>query len=88
MHSVDYPFSTNTDGWAFVERLAQAQVLSDTEMDMFAWNKVEKLLKLWVADIDVMSSKGNRTTIVFACGHALAACTESIKESMMSCQDM
>ncbi|KAH6858916.1 hypothetical protein BKA58DRAFT_50570 [Alternaria rosae] len=46
MYSVDYPFSTNTDGWAFVEKLAQAQVLSDAEMDMFAWRNAEKLLGL------------------------------------------
>jgi len=52
IYSVDYPFSINTDGWAFEEKLAQAQVLSDAEMDMFAWNNAEKLLKLWVADID------------------------------------
>ncbi|CAN9100559.1 unnamed protein product [Alternaria alternata] len=46
MYSVDYPFSTNTDGWAFVEKLAQAQVLTDAEMDMFAWKNAETLLKL------------------------------------------
>ena len=46
MYSVDYPFSTNIDGWAFVEKLAQAQVLSDEEMDMFAYKNAEKLLKL------------------------------------------
>jgi len=46
MYSVDYPFSTNTDGWAFVEKLAEAQVLSDTEIDMFAWRNAEKLLGL------------------------------------------
>jgi predicted TIM-barrel fold metal-dependent hydrolase len=46
MYSVDYPFSTNTDGWAFVEKLAQAQVLSDAEMHLFAWKNAEALLKL------------------------------------------
>jgi len=46
MYSVDYPFSTNTDGWAFVQKLAQARVLSDAEMDMFARRNAEKLLKL------------------------------------------
>ena len=46
MYSVDYPFSTNTDGWAFVEKLAQEQVLTDAEMDMFAWKNAETLLKL------------------------------------------
>ena len=46
MYSVDYQFSNNTDGWAFVEKLVQAQVLSNTEMDMFAWRNAEKLLKL------------------------------------------
>ncbi|OAG12109.1 amidohydrolase family protein [Paraphaeosphaeria sporulosa] len=46
MYSVDYPFSTNTDGWAFVEKLAEAKVLSDDEMDMFAYKNAERLLKL------------------------------------------
>lgn len=46
MCSVDYPFSSDTDGWAFVEKLARAQVLSDAEMDMFAWQNAGKLLKL------------------------------------------
>ena len=46
MYSVDYPFSTNTDGWAFVEKLAQSGVLSDAEMDAFAYKTAERLLKL------------------------------------------
>ena len=46
MYSVDYPFSTNTDGWAFVEKLAQSGVLSDAEMDAFAYKNAERLLKL------------------------------------------
>jgi len=46
MCSVDYPCSSNTDGWAFVKKLAQAQVLSDAEMDMFAWRNAGKLLRL------------------------------------------
>ena len=45
MYSVDYPCSSNTDGLAFVKKLAQAQVLSDAEMDMFAWRNAEKLLE-------------------------------------------
>jgi hypothetical protein len=35
-----------TDGWKFVEELAEARVLSDHEMDMFAYRNAEKLLKL------------------------------------------
>jgi predicted TIM-barrel fold metal-dependent hydrolase len=46
MYSVDYPFSSNTDGWAFVEKLSQAQVLSNREMDLFAYKNAEALLKL------------------------------------------
>ncbi|KAF2629153.1 hypothetical protein BU25DRAFT_409620 [Macroventuria anomochaeta] len=46
MYSVDYPFSTNTDGWAFVKKLAQSGVLTNGEMDAFAYKNVEKLLKL------------------------------------------
>lgn len=46
MYSVDYPFSTTTAGWAFVEQLAAARVLSDKEMDLFAYKNAERLLKL------------------------------------------
>ncbi|KAJ4376880.1 hypothetical protein N0V86_006316 [Didymella sp. IMI 355093] len=46
MYSVDYPFSTNTDGWAFVEKLAQSGVLTDGEMEAFAYKNAETLLKL------------------------------------------
>ena len=46
VYSVDYPFSINADGWASVEELARAQVLSDAEIDMFAWRDAEKLLIL------------------------------------------
>jgi len=46
MCSVDYPFSSNIDGWAFMEKLAQAQVLSDVEMDRFVWRNDEKFLGL------------------------------------------
>jgi predicted TIM-barrel fold metal-dependent hydrolase len=46
MYSIDYPFSSMTDGWKFVEELAEARVLSDHEMDMFAYRNAEKLLKL------------------------------------------
>lgn len=46
MYSVDYPFNTNTDGWEFVEKLAQANVLNDDEMDAFAYRNAEKLLRL------------------------------------------
>lgn len=46
MYSVDYPFSSMTDGWAFVEKLAESGVLSEKEMDAFAWKNVERLLKL------------------------------------------
>lgn len=46
MYSVDYPFSDMTDGWAFVEKLAEARVLRDEEMDLFAHGNAEKLLGL------------------------------------------
>lgn len=46
MYSVDYPFSTTTDGWQFIEKLAESRVLTDGEMDMFAYKNAEKLLKL------------------------------------------
>lgn len=46
MYSVDYPFETTTDGWSFVEKLAQSGVLTNTEMDAFAYKNAEKLLKL------------------------------------------
>lgn len=46
MYSVDYPFSTNTDGWAFVQKLAESGTLKNEEMDSFAYKNAEKLLKL------------------------------------------
>jgi predicted TIM-barrel fold metal-dependent hydrolase len=46
MYSVDYPFSSLTDGWRFVEQLAENHILTDAEMDMFAYENAEKLLKL------------------------------------------
>jgi len=46
MYSVDFPFSTNTDRWAFVEKLAQSGVLTDGEMEAFAHGNAERLLKL------------------------------------------
>ncbi|EUC51098.1 hypothetical protein COCMIDRAFT_317 [Bipolaris oryzae ATCC 44560] len=46
MYSVDYPFSEMTDGWAFVQRLAEARVLSGEEMDAFAFGNAERLLGL------------------------------------------
>jgi predicted TIM-barrel fold metal-dependent hydrolase len=51
MFPANYPFSTNTDGRTFVEKLAQARLLSDAEMDMFAWRSIKKMLKLRVAAI-------------------------------------
>ena len=46
MYSVDYPLTATTVGWAFVEKLAQSGVLSDAEMDAFAYKNAERLLKL------------------------------------------
>jgi predicted TIM-barrel fold metal-dependent hydrolase len=46
MYSVDYPFSSMTDGWKFVKQLAESKVLKDNEMDMFAYKNAEGLLKL------------------------------------------
>jgi predicted TIM-barrel fold metal-dependent hydrolase len=46
MYSVDYPFSSMTDGWEFVEKLAESKVLNNEEMDLFAYKNAEHLLKL------------------------------------------
>lgn len=46
MYSVDYPFSSMTDGWDFIQKLAQSNLLQDEEMDMFAHKNAEALLKL------------------------------------------
>lgn len=46
MYSVDYPFSSMTDGWDFIKELAESKVLNNSEMDMFAYKNAEKLLKL------------------------------------------
>jgi predicted TIM-barrel fold metal-dependent hydrolase len=47
VYSVDCPFSSMSDGWKFVERLAESEVLKNTEMDMFAYKNAKRLLKLW-----------------------------------------
>lgn len=46
MYSVDYPFSSMSDIWKFVEQLAEEKVLKNEEMDMFAHKNAERLLKL------------------------------------------
>ncbi|KAH5690267.1 hypothetical protein HBI44_173100 [Parastagonospora nodorum] len=46
MYSVDYPFSSMSDGWKFIEQLAENKVLRNDEMDMFAYKNAERLLKL------------------------------------------
>jgi predicted TIM-barrel fold metal-dependent hydrolase len=46
MYSVDYPFSSMTDGWEFIEQLAESKILKDSEMDLFAYKNAERLLKL------------------------------------------
>jgi predicted TIM-barrel fold metal-dependent hydrolase len=46
MYSVDYPFSSITDGWEFVEKLAESKVLKDDEMDMFAYKNAYRILNL------------------------------------------
>jgi predicted TIM-barrel fold metal-dependent hydrolase len=51
MFPANYPFSTNTDGRTFVEKLAQARLLSDAVMDMFAWRNIKRMIKLRVAAI-------------------------------------
>lgn len=46
MYSVDYPFSNISAGYQFVQQLAEQRVLTNQEMDMFAYKNAEKLLKL------------------------------------------
>jgi predicted TIM-barrel fold metal-dependent hydrolase len=46
MYSADYPFSSMTDGWEFVEKLAESKVLKDDEMGMFAYKNADRILKL------------------------------------------
>ncbi|KAI5366348.1 Putative 2-amino-3-carboxymuconate-6-semialdehyde decarboxylase, metal-dependent hydrolase [Septoria linicola] len=46
MYSVDYPFSNITAGWQFVQQLAEQRVLTNQEMNLFAYKNAEKLLKL------------------------------------------
>jgi predicted TIM-barrel fold metal-dependent hydrolase len=43
-YSVDYPFSSTTDGWKFINALAESRVLTDDEMDMFACKNAKRLL--------------------------------------------
>lgn len=46
MYSVDYPFSDVLDGWELVQELAKRKVLTNDEMDLFAYKNAEKLLRL------------------------------------------
>ena len=46
MYSVDYPFESVTSGWDFVRKLAENKVLTNREMDLFAYKNAEKLLRL------------------------------------------
>ncbi|PVH92062.1 amidohydrolase 2 [Periconia macrospinosa] len=46
MYSVDYPFASTTEGWEFVGNLSQAQILSENEIDLFAYKNAEALLRL------------------------------------------
>lgn len=48
MFSVDWPFSTFAQGWAFVQELAEARVLTEREMDGFAFGNAAGLLGLKV----------------------------------------
>ena len=46
MFSVDHPFSTFAQGLGFVQALAEEKVLSDREMDDFAFGDAARLLGL------------------------------------------
>lgn len=46
MFGVDYPLADCMDGWRFVEEVARSGVLSEEEMDMFAFGNAERLFKL------------------------------------------
>jgi predicted TIM-barrel fold metal-dependent hydrolase len=48
MFSVDYPFSTFAQGWGFVRELAEKKVLTDREMNGFAFGNARGLLGLRV----------------------------------------
>jgi predicted TIM-barrel fold metal-dependent hydrolase len=48
MFSVDWPFSTFAQGWEFVQKLAEARVLTEREMDGFAFGNAVGLLGLKV----------------------------------------
>jgi predicted TIM-barrel fold metal-dependent hydrolase len=46
MYSVDYPFESTTSGWNFIQELARGRVLTNREMDLFAYKNAERLLRL------------------------------------------
>ena len=46
MYSVDYPFSTNEKGAAFVEDMSKSGMLSDKQMEMICYKNAESLLRL------------------------------------------
>ena len=46
LYSVDYPFSPNEKGKEFVEEIQKSGLLTDNELEMFAFKNAEKLLKV------------------------------------------
>ncbi|KAI2602296.1 amidohydrolase 2 [Hypoxylon sp. NC1633] len=49
LYSVDHPFSKNSEGWKFIQELAESGLLSKEEQDMFAYGNAKKLFKMDVA---------------------------------------
>jgi predicted TIM-barrel fold metal-dependent hydrolase len=46
LYSVDYPFSSNEQGRDFVMEIQKSGLMSEEEMEMFAYKNAEKLLKV------------------------------------------
>ncbi|KAK9235943.1 hypothetical protein V1525DRAFT_239848 [Lipomyces kononenkoae] len=49
LYSVDYPFSTNERGKEFVEEIRKSGLMTEGELEMFAFKNAEKLLKVKAA---------------------------------------
>lgn len=48
LYSVDWPFSANETGWAFLQELRESGMVTEEQLDMIAYKNAEDLLKIKV----------------------------------------
>ncbi|KAK9366790.1 decarboxylase orsB [Lipomyces kononenkoae] len=59
LYSVDYPFSSNETGKEFVEEIRKSGLMTEGEMEMFAFKNAEKLLKVKTGGMEVELGVGS-----------------------------